>query len=148
MFYKAISYCLLVLTLMACTKPSGPEGALRSFIDMRLNNKITRADIEDIFTGELLEQYQAVEEVEFNDFADMSQYKKKNVKVLSKSCSADLCHITYTLTYGVYENGSEKYESTVKKIADLKKVDDLWKIKSVKNVKTYHQSDKPIELAE
>src|SRR5690606_3154082 len=102
-------------------------------------------DIEDMFAGELLESYRSVEEVDFNDFADMSNYKKKKVKILTKNCTANICHITYALTYGVYENNKEKFETTVKKIADLQNFDGRWKITRIKNVKTHHHSKQAIE---
>lgn len=83
---------------------------------------------------------------EFDHFTKNIKYKKKKFKVILKKCNDSRCFITYILTYAQPLPNNPDFEIEVKKIAELKNQEGLWRITNVNNVKSYIEGLKPLEI--
>lgn len=140
---------LLVLFLFTgCLKDdiSTPEGALKSFIESRLDTLVTREFILERVSGKMKQSLENISDEEFTKFADMRGVKKDSFKILSRSCQEKTCYLTYSVSYRTLDDKDEKtaYSSEVKKIAEIVNENGKWLIADVSNIKTYHESLEPI----
>lgn len=136
----------LSISFISCTKPKGPEGVLREFVTIRMKNEnVGKEDTLKMLTGELLLQYQDMDEDTFNSFMANPKYKQKDFSIDSTKCANEKCFITYTLTYMTVDDTEKEFTTDVKKIAEILKEGDLWKIAAVDTVKTYHESHAPLQ---
>ena len=140
---------LLILNSCLSNDNLSPESALKSYMEGRVGNVVTREFILERVTGKMKQSFENMEEEEFTKSADMRNVKKDSFKILSKSCQEKKCFITYSVGYST-ENDQEKttFTSEVKKIAEVVSEDGKWLISDVSNIKTYHESLEPINPLE
>lgn len=137
----------LMLFLAAClnNEEASPEGAIKSFVEARMGQVVSREFILKKVTGKLKQSVQNISDEEFARFADLRNVKKDSLKVLSKSCQEKKCFVTYSLSYVTNNDKEEKkYTTEVKKIAEVINENGKWLIADVSNIKTYHEALEPI----
>jgi hypothetical protein len=137
----------VLFLLTACLKDdTTPEGALKTFIESRVDAVVTREFVLDRVTGKMKQSLENISDEEFTKFADMRGLKKDSFKVLSRSCQEKTCFLTYSVSYRTLDDKDDKtaYTSEVKKIAEVVNENGKWLIADVSNIKTYHESLEPI----
>jgi len=141
-------YLLAFLFILASCMDENvsPEGTLKSFIQARFGNVVTRQFILDRVTGKMQQSLENMGDQDFEKFADLRNVKQDSFKILSKSCQEKQCFLTYSVAYNTTEKS--KFTSEVKKIAELTLVDGKWRIADVTNIKTYHEAQEPINPLE
>lgn len=137
----------VLFLLTACLKDdTSPEGALRTFIESRMDSVVTREFVLERVTGKMKLSLENISDEEFAKFADMRGVKKDSFKVLSRSCQEKTCFLTYAVSYRTLDDKDDKtaYTTEVKKIAEVVNENGKWLISDVSNIKTYHESLEPI----
>lgn len=137
--YKVLIFCLL---LIGCQSNNTPEGVLKSFIEKRLNEKITADDLEDYLTGELLEEYTQALGEDPNKLNESNSFEQNRFNIIYKNCSGDECSITYTLSYDADAEAADtkrEVSVSVRKIALVVKVDEKWRISNISDVKSFYE---------
>lgn len=141
-------FIFVLFLATACLKDdvSTPEGALKSFIESRMDTLVTRDFVLERVSGKMKQSLENITDEEFTKFADMRGVKKDSFKVLSRSCQEKTCYLTYSVSYRTTDDKDEKtaYTSEVKKIAEVVNENGKWLIADVSNIKTYHESLEPI----
>lgn len=131
----------LLILLTACLSDNlSPESALKTFVEARMGQVVTREFILERVTGKLKQVVENINEDEFTKFADLRSVKKDSFKILSKSCQEKKCFITYSISYLTRDNDKTRFSSDVKKIAEVVNHDGKWLIADVSNIKTYHEA--------
>lgn len=131
----------LLLLLTSCLKDDlSPEGALKTFVESRLGNVVTREFVLERVTGKLRLSLENVTDEEFSKFADLRNVKKDSFKILAKSCQEKKCYLTYSISYQTMRNDKTAFTSEVKKIAEIVNENGKWLIAEVNNIKTYHEA--------
>lgn len=139
----------LLILLTACLSDNlSPESALKTFVEARMGQVVTREFILERVTGKLRQVVENINEDEFTKFADLRSVKKDSFKILSKSCQEKKCFITYSISYLTRDNDKTRFSSDVKKIAEVVNQDGKWLIADVSNIKTYHEAMEPINPLE
>jgi hypothetical protein len=85
---------------------------------------------------------------DFEKFSDLRGIKSNSFKVISKSCQENKCFLTYSISYKTVSQDKDTFSSEVKKIAEIVFVQGRWLISDVSNIKTYHESNEPINPLE
>ncbi|WP_419173354.1 hypothetical protein [Halobacteriovorax sp.] len=137
--FKVLIFCLL---LIGCQSNNSPEGVLKSFIEKRLNDKISVDDLEDYLTGDLLEEYTQALGEDPNKLNESNEFSDSRFKIVYKNCSGDECSITYTLSYeadATTEESKRDVSISVKKIALIVKRDEKWFISNISDVKSFYE---------
>ncbi len=135
----------LLMIFTSCLKENlSPESTLQSFIESRMGNVVTRDFILEQVTGKMKQSLENISEEEFTKFSDLRNVKKDSFKVLSKSCQAKTCYLTYSVSYQTVDNDKASFISEVKKIAEIVNENGKWLIADVSNIKTYHEALEPI----
>ena len=67
-----------------------------------------------------------------------------SIKVISKNCQKDNCVVTYIVEYKTKSKTEKLFSSEVKKVAEIEKIGEDWKLASIRNIKTFHESKEPI----
>ena len=135
----------LLMIFTSCLKENlSPESTLQSFIESRMGNVVTRDFILEQVTGKMKQSLENISEEEFTKFSDLRNVKKDSFKVLSKSCQAKTCYLTYSVSYQTVDNDKASFSSEVKKIAEIVNENGKWLIADVSNIKTYHEALEPI----
>ena len=135
----------LLMIFTSCLKENlSPESTLQSFIESRMGNVVTRDFILEQVTGKMKQSLENISEEEFIKFSDLRNVKKDSFKVLSKSCQAKTCYLTYSVSYQTVDNDKASFSSEVKKIAEIVNENGKWLIADVSNIKTYHEALEPI----
>ncbi len=135
----------LLMIFTSCLKENlSPESTLKSFIESRMGNVVTRDFILEQVTGKMKQSLENISEEEFSKFSDLRNVKKDSFKVLSKSCQAKTCYLTYSVSYQTVDNDKASFSSEVKKIAEIVNENGKWLIADVSNIKTYHEALEPI----
>jgi hypothetical protein len=137
---------LILLTFLGCQENNNlsPESALQSFVEERMGKVVERDFLLERVAGKLKENVQNMSEEDFKKFADLRQVKNTSFKILSKSCQEKKCFMTYSIAYHTNQEDQLKFQSEVKKIAELAEIQGKWLIVDVSNVKTYHEAMEPI----
>ena len=131
----------LLLILVSCNQDhQDPESALKSFIETRIGNVVSREQILEKVTGKMKQSLENISEEEFKKFSDLRNINKGSFRVLSKSCQKNTCFLTYSVSYNTNKNGEHTFSTEVKKIAELAIENGRWLISDVTNIKTYHES--------
>lgn len=138
-------YLFLFLAVSCLEDNLSPESALKTFVEARMGNVVTRDYILERVTGKMKQSLENISEEEFNKFADLRNVKKDSFKVLSKSCQEKKCYITYSVSYQTMEESKSAYVSEVKKIAEVINENGKWLIADVSNIKTYHEALQTID---
>ncbi len=137
---------LIVLVLSGCVEDNTPENMLRDYVNYRFSKKAqSKSYLLKKTTGEMHKKIKGMNDEEFNKFAVLRNYKKRNLKILSKRVDGDKCFITYYIKYDTFKMGQKVFTSEIKKSAKLIKLDNAWKVSNVFNIKTYHDSKNPID---
>jgi hypothetical protein len=140
-------FSLMLLVLSSCVENhSTPEGALKDYIENRIQNKLSREEILQRLTGKLKLSLENLSDEEFQKFTGLENLNKNSVKILNRSCNNDVCYLTYTMSYKTTSDNNT-FEAEVKKIAELRVVDNKWLIADVSNVKTYLESLSTINVS-
>lgn len=123
-----------------------PEGALKTFVESRIGNIVTREFVLTRVTGKMKQSLEHISDEEFEKFADMRNVKRDSFKVLSQSCQEKKCFLTYSISYRTSDekNDHTRFTSEVKKIAEVVNENGKWLIADVSNIKTYHEALEPI----
>jgi hypothetical protein len=146
---KGFSFILFLLVLTSCLdKDMSPDAALREFVETRIGATVSREYILEKVTGKMYQSVQNMSEEDYQKFADLKNIQSDTFKIHSKSCQEKRCFITYSLGYKTKEADKAKYQSEVKKIAEMIQVENKWLIADVSNIKTYHESMEPINPLE
>lgn len=136
---------LPLLILLSCSKNTSPESTLREFINMRFSNGQNKSDLIQLTTGEFKASLEEMTEEDFKLFTGFT-IVKNSLDISSSNCGLNECAITYVLRYTTTDDGVKTMVTEVKKIAQLSYVDDYWKISDVQNLKSFHDSLRPIEV--
>lgn len=135
-----ISIILLVFTfLMSCTKKSSPELVLRDFVSKRFSQEFSEDDFREYLAGEILEEALAEEGKYLEKINEAKSFKMSKFKINTKRCIDDKCFLTYSLAYDApytVQKESGSVAVNIRKIAEMKKEEGVWKIFGITDVKT------------
>ncbi|MFZ8999929.1 MAG: hypothetical protein ACO20H_01400 [Bacteriovoracaceae bacterium] len=135
---------LILVTIASCSFDSGPEKALKNFINYSVSDGQERSYYIDNTTGNMLSFYQKLSDEEFDEVKKTGIERIKKIEINLSKCSETNCSITYTLKYTKDKGSDNEADSEVRKIAELEKQDGTWKIADVLNIKTYINSKVPL----
>lgn len=147
-----MKYILLMVIVVGCSKSiKTPEGLLVKFSEDITSSNMDRDYYYEYTAGKMKEEIEALSDEDFEAYRDLSRVKNAKIEILKKNCSDDKnCTLTYIIKYD--QKGLEKegggFKSEVKKVANLVQVEEVWKVSDVSNIKTYHESIKPINALE
>lgn len=145
---KIVNNLLVGLLCIACFSGANtPEELLKDYVETVTSGNATRDFYAEKTAGDLLKDIEAMSEEDFQEYNNFSRIKYAKVKVLSKSCSDDNCTLTYVVKYNVFVENKPSYETEVKKIAELVRIDNNWKISAVKNRKTFIDAKSAIDIS-
>lgn len=146
-----MKFILMILFLVSCTKDiKTPEGLLAKFTEDITTKNMDRDYYYKYTTGKMKESIEKLTDEEFEEFRNLSRVKNSRVDIQKKNCTEQKCSLTYIIKYDYQgsESKENEFKSEVKKVANLVKVEETWKIEDVSNIKTYHESVKPIDALE
>lgn len=135
----------LVLMVVSCTKGAkSPDGLVKVFAKDIATKKLDMDYYEKFTTGEMWAQIQEMGEEDFSKNTRMVNVTDVKIRILSKTCESSNCVVTYTAKYKTKNSEEGEFESEVKKIAEVQQDGEYWKMAKVTNLKTFHESNKPI----
>lgn len=138
---------LFALLLSSCEEKKGtPEDALTEYINYRLSGNQDKEGVLKRLTGPILEKVSAMTEDDFKIFMETSEHRKKKLEIVNKNCEQFKCNITYVLRYSTVEDEKEAFVSEVRKLAEMRFENGLWKIHEISNLKTFHRINAPIDV--
>ena len=144
-------YLVCLFVLLGCNNGAEtPEGLLKMFVADTVAGKVDRGYYQAYTSGELLKASEDLTDEEIEN-SKMPSLKKVKTKILSKNCESNRCIITYLVSYNTKSEKSDQgtsFATEIKKIAEVVKESDMWKLTSVKNIKTFHESLEPIKPLE
>lgn len=136
---------MMIIISVGCTKGAkSPEGLIQMMAKDLATKKLDMDYYEKFTTGAMLEQIKDLGEEQFEKNTRMVNVSDVKVSILSKTCESDKCVVTYSAKYKTKNSDEGKFESEVKKIAEVKKEEEFWKLVKVTNLKTYHESSEAI----
>ncbi len=139
---------LLLLLLTACFEGgNSPESALKEFVETRLERVATRDSVLEKTTGKMRLSLESMDEEDFQQFADLRQYRKESFRIISKACQEKKCYVTYSLSYRKAPEQKTEWTTEVKKIVEILWVEGRWLIADVSNIKTYHEANQTIDVS-
>ena len=142
-----LNFALIALVfLTACNSQKSPEEVLQKYINLRIDHNQSRDALTPYLTGEMLKGVLALSEEDYDKFSKNTNIKKKRFKINLKRCNDQKCYLTYTFKYTGPRKGNDDYIMSVKKIAEVVKVEDKWKISKVSDLKSHLESLKAIEV--
>lgn len=143
---KIILMLSSLIILFSCTRGAEtPEGLIKMFAKDVSTKKLDMDYYEKFTTGAMWKQISEMDEEEFQEKTRITNVENVKIKILSKNCENDKCIITYIVTYKTKSSSEKSFSTEVKKIAEVHKSEDkFWKIAKVNNLKTYHESNGPI----
>jgi hypothetical protein len=144
---KLFNIILLVVVLLisfSCEKKDGPDSVLKKFVHYRFGANQSRDTMLDMTTGILSMKIADMTEQEFSSFSNMGGYKLSRFDIHIRKCTEDQCYLTYVVKYSISKLNEVSFKVEVKKIADMKLENGVWKIADVSNIKSFYDSKKPI----
>lgn len=140
--------CLFLVLFASCqSKQESPEAVLEKYVEGRFSESGSKDDLLKLTSGALYAQINEMSPDEFAKFVGLNGIKRGKFKVLNKKCKEDKCFITYFLSYrDSSDKPAEFAEVEVKKIAEIELEDKRWKISDISNLKTFINSQGPLEL--
>lgn len=144
--FKLFLILFVSLIISGCNSQKSPEQVLRNYINLRLSTDASKERLSSFLTGEMYDGLESLNDVDFQKFRSSINIKKKKFKINLKRCDEKKCFLTYTLKYASPRKGEEDYLMSVKKIAEMIKVNEFWKISKVSDLKSHLESLKPIEV--
>ncbi len=142
---KLITILAAITLFGACTKKLGPDETLQKIVRMSLDGTMDREDILGLTTGELNAALSDLDDEEMQKYLKLEGAKRDSFKINLSNCENSKCFLTYTLKYDRMQDGIKTFEVELKKIAEMTKVEERWLLSDVTDVKTYYQSEVPIE---
>lgn len=141
-----ISLLVVAFVLVSsCTKGAKtPDGLITMFAKDVATKKLDMDYYEKYTTGEMLNLIKETGLDEFDKKTRLVNVNDVKVKILNKTCEGSKCVITYRVKYHTKSHSEGSFESEVKKIAELEQFEKYWKLAKITNLKTYHESSKPI----
>ena len=136
----------LVLLAGCFSTVDSPEAAIIDFVNARLDKVVSRSDVLERTTGKMKLSLESMTDEEFETYANLKDFKKESLKIISKSCQDKKCYVTYSVGYKQVKAPKTGWVSEIKKIAEVLRVEGKWLISDVTNIKTYHESGEPIEV--
>lgn len=94
---------------------------------------MSKEEVLSYLDGELKSNVEKMGDEEFEEFTSLGEFKLKSIKINGKTCQDSLCKINYSLHYE-----QQSSETQTKKIAELVLIEKEWRIKSITNLKTFH----------
>lgn len=137
---------LLMFFVFACSKDMRtPEGALYSYVTDVSQGEPNRDFYMERTTGDLKSFIKGMTDEQFANFNQLPAMSQLKVDIEKKICEGDRCSITYIVKYNQLSGGklTDKIES--KKLAVLLKIEDLWKISNIKDIKTSIEASKQVK---
>ena len=123
----------------------GPKETLRSFVNYRFSEGQSRDKLLEMTTGDLNRSIGEMSDSAFERFTQM-KLKKKSFKIINSRCEGPSCSITYFIKYQSLEDPASLFTTSAKKIVRLNNEEGVWKISEVKNIKSFHDNEKAIEV--
>lgn len=142
-----MKFFVFIITLLAfsCTKKQvSAEDVLSGYIQYRFKSSQSKTELLSKTTGELYQKIVDMDEDTFKKFSTNENKRMRKYRVDLSRCSNETCFITYTLSYDEGDKKGRKFETEIKKIAELQLEDGAWKIADVSNIKTYIDSKRPL----
>lgn len=137
----------ILVILLSCTKSANtPEGLLKMYVNDITSSKVDKDYYLKYTTGRLKESISSMSDEEIESLSKASKLSKVRVEIVKSLCQEVKCSITYIISYKSETSDSVTFSTEVKKIAQLVKEEEQWKIESVVNSKTYHESEKAIDI--
>ena len=134
---------LIILSIftffISCTKKSTPELVLREFVSKRFSQEFKADDFKEYLGGEILEEVLAEEGKYLNKINEAKSFKMSKFKINAKRCIDQKCFLTYSLAYNApYDKQKESgtVAVNIRKIAEMKQEEGVWKIFGITDVKT------------
>ena len=143
---KIFTLIVLVMIAASCNKQSGPEGVLSEYINKFLSKRMSKREVLEYLGKDLKKSITEMNDVEYNAYLDKNSFEKRSFRILHQSCTDTKCNITYVVKYRQKTLASGEYNVDVKKIAELQKIDELWKITDIENSKTFIEAKKSIDI--
>lgn len=134
------------LFITSCKREVSPERSLQNFIEYSFSSNQSRDRLATMTAGELKNQILDMNDEEFEVYTDMSRFELRRFRIERSQCSETECFITYIIRYGQFEGEERAFDAEVRKIAELTLDQNTWKISDVKDVKTFYDSKKGIDL--
>lgn len=143
-YFQAITILFLFLA-SACTSKRGPEETLREYISYAVSGDVSVEGFKSRSAGQLLERLNEMDEADFENYAqEMAHVDQNRIRIHSNTCDQERCSLTYTVTYDSKAEGEKIYQVEVRKIAELSKIEEVWKLSSINNVKSYYEGSREI----
>ncbi len=143
---RFLFYFIIFVLAFSCNKKTGPEEALRAFVNYRFESNQTREKILSMVDGSLKLEIERMKPSSFEKFVSIENFRKKKLIINIKNCENESkCFLTYTLIYKQLKDGVKVRDLEVKKIAELISYEEgIWKISNVNSVKSYIDSHQTI----
>ncbi len=128
--------------LFSCTKKTTPEGVLKEFVSKRFSQEFEVDDFQEYLAGEILNEVLAEDGKYLEKINASKNFKMGKFKINAKRCIEEKCFLTYSLGYSApYDTKDENSKTgnvsvNIRKIAEMKKFEGMWKIFSITDVKT------------
>lgn len=136
---------LTFILLVSCVKTGGPEQVLKEYTNKRFNNELTREDFQEYFDGEILADFEVIDQKALGELNQINTAKTRKMDIEFKRCDEVKCFLTYSIVYSTQaesNNQTSDVQVKIKKIAELKKVEDKWKITGITDIKTHYDFGK------
>lgn len=145
---KKLLLVLVVVLMQSCFENNdNPTAFLKDFVRKTTKGIISQSDYKSYIKGELLSQIENLSEEEFKNYEKQLKVKNIKINILNENCKETKCTITYITKYSSKASDGSEYATEVRKIAELEK-EDSWKLVSVENVKTYHETNNALNPLE
>lgn len=142
---KKIIIVLLGFAVISCTKGAkSPDGLIIMFAKDISTKNLDKEYYEKFTTGEMWDQINEMGDDEFEKNSRMANVTDVKVEILSKTCEKDRCAVTYRVEYKTKNTDEGKFDSEVKKIAEVHQDGEFWKVAKITTLKTFHESSKAI----
>ena len=146
---KLLVFVVFSLIFIACEKNDKPEKVLSDYVNDRISGSLVKKDeILSKLTGRYWAEVNALSDEEFSKFENLGPVKKDSFKIVSNKCLDNACYITYSIKYSTLDQNTKVFQSEVKKVAEMRLEDGVWKISDISTVKTFHESLEPIKPLE
>lgn len=136
---------LTLIFLVSCVKTGGPEQVLKEYANKRFNNELTREDFQEYFDGEILADFEVIDQKALGELNQINTSKTRKMDIEFKRCDEVKCFLTYSIVYSTQaesNNQTSDVQVKIKKIAELKKIEDKWKITGITDIKTHYDFGK------
>ena len=131
---------LFLMALTSCEKKRPAEAVLRKYVHYLFSDSRTLEGTKGFTTSFLAEKMSKMSAEDFSDYSqEMKSVSKRKFKVNLVKCREDECYITYTIIYKMLSPGPSLGEVEVKKIAQMKNIEGIWKISAVTNIKSFYE---------